>query len=126
MGIVLACVLFWFCSLRIGILADFISSADIGGNGSDYLYREGSTPNNSMIPFLNSKFFTIGGLSSSTDDYNLFCANVAGLLVSATLWGHLVWFSTDPGAVSTRDRDFDVVNNSPPPPPLLSYYYSYF
>ena len=110
MGIVLTCVLFWFCSLRIGILGDFISSADIDGKGSDYLYQVDSSRSNSMIPFSNSNFLNIGGLSGSTDDYNLFCANVAGLLVSASLWGHLVWFSTDPGAVLTRDRDFDVVS----------------
>lgn len=110
MGVVVICVLFWFCSLRIGILDSFDSSTNNDGKGSYYFHDIASRPHNPMRPSLDSDFLNIGGLSGSTDDYPLFCANVAGLLVSSALWGQLVWFATNPGAIDTRDRDFDVVS----------------
>ena len=100
MGMVLTCLLFWFCSLRIGIVSGFSSSAT---------YLHSLTDVSFTNPTLGAGFFSLGGLSGSTDDQGLFWATLVSLLTSAVLWLKLVWFDTDPGAVYTRYQDFDVL-----------------
>ena len=106
MGMVLTCGLFWLCSLRIGIIGDFLSSEDLTGGGALYF---DSMKSGTLYPPLNYDFLNYGGLSASTDDYPLFFAALGSLVTGACLWTKLVFLYTDPGFVFTRDRDFDMV-----------------
>ena len=108
MGSVITCLLFWLCSLRVGLIAGFKSSGDPDRLGALYLE---SLRSGALTPPTGIKFLDIGGLSGSTDDYPLFCAAAAGLVLGALLWGQLVWFDSNPGAVYTRDTDFDMVSS---------------
>jgi hypothetical protein len=58
----------------------------------------------------SEEYLTIGGLSASTDDFNLFLAAIIALALSMALWVYLVWIDTDPGAVRSRNEDFDMVS----------------
>ena len=108
MGMVLTCGLFWLCSLRIGIIGDFLSSEDLTGGGALYF---DSMKSGTLYPPLNYDFLNYGGLSASTDDYPLFFAALGSLVTGACLWTKLVFLYTDPGFVFTRDRDFDMVRS---------------
>ena len=99
-GMVMTCLLFWFCSLRIGIVSGFSSNATYLNSLNDVSYTN---------PTMGAGFFNLGGLSGSTDDQGLFWATLGSLLISAMLWLKLVWFDTDPGAVYTRYQDFDIL-----------------
>ena len=58
----------------------------------------------------SEEYLIIGGLSASTDDFNLFVAAIIALALSMALWVYLVWIGTDPGAVRSRNEDFDMVS----------------
>ena len=58
----------------------------------------------------STEYLTIGGLSASTDDFNLFVASLIALTHSTAFWVYLVWIGTDPGAVRSRNEDFDMVS----------------
>mmetsp|Transcript_34523 Transcript_34523/g.32890 ORF Transcript_34523/g.32890 Transcript_34523/m.32890 type:complete len:730 (+) Transcript_34523:362-2551(+) len=104
MGILVTCFLFWLLSLRVGILQDFESMND-PDSGSLYV----NSLLNSLTPPLGDAFLNIGGLSSATDDFGLFIAVIVSLVVGAVLWSQLVWISTDPGGIYTREQDFYVI-----------------
>lgn len=99
-GMLVTCLLFWLCSLRVGVLYDFRSSAA-------YLYEMTSV--SYTTPTTGVEFLVVGGLSASTDDFGLFVASLVALIVSTALWSKLVWFDTDPGVVYTRHQDFEVI-----------------
>lgn len=106
MGVLITCFLFWLLSLRVGILADFESITEADFSGSLYL----SSMLDSLSPPLGDAFLNVGGLSGSTDDFGLFIAVIVSLLMGAALWSQLVWISTDPGGIYTREQDFDMVS----------------
>jgi hypothetical protein len=105
MGVLITCFLFWLLSLRVGILQDFESMND-PDSGSLYL----NSLLYSLTPPLGDAFLNIGGLSGSTDDFGLFIAVIVSLVVGAVLWSQLVWISTDPGGIYTREQDFYMVS----------------
>lgn len=106
----MTCLLYWLCSLRIGVNSDFISSSDTAGLGS--VYMENLKNRDLAFPPLGIEFLDIGGLSGSTDDTALFWAVFICLITACMGWCQLTWFSTDPGAIYSRYEDFDMVCNS--------------
>lgn len=109
MGMTTTCLLYWLCSLRMGVKAEFYSCEDTEGPGS--LYFENLKNQNLALPPLGIEFLDIGGLSGSTDDIGLFWAVMISLVLAGLAWGQLTWFSTDPGAIYSRYEDFDMVCN---------------
>jgi hypothetical protein len=109
MGTMTVCALLWLCSLRIGIRGGFEPFGPAQGGQS--LYSSSLNGGGGMRDLKNSEeYLTIGGLSASTDDFNLFVAAIIALALSMALWVHLVWIDTDPGAVRSRNEDFDMVS----------------
>jgi hypothetical protein len=102
------CALFWLCSLRTGIIGKFERFG--AAQGEDSLYSRSLKPGSILDLSRSIEFLNVGGLSGSTDDYELFLAAAAALFMSALLWIYLVWIATDPGAVCSRTEDFDMVS----------------
>lgn len=110
LGMSTTCLLFWLCSLRIGLRGEFLSSTSNNGPGAIYLESLRTSSGNNLILSQNIDFLNIGGLSGSTDDYYLFWCSMGGIVLGALLWAQLVWISPDPGALYSRDQDFDMVS----------------
>lgn len=109
MGTMTVCALLWLCSLRIGIRGGFEPFGPAQGGQS--LYSSSLNSGGGMRDLKSSEeYLTIGGLSASTDDFNLFVAAISALALSMALWVYLVWIGTDPGAVRSRNEDFDTVS----------------
>lgn len=102
------CVLYWLCSLRIGIIGNYEPFGSPQGMESSY--SRSLKPESVLALSRSVEFLTLGGLSMATDDYNLFVAAIVMLSCSSLVWTYLVWIDTDPGAVCSRNEDFDMVS----------------
>ena len=106
-GMMTVCVLFWLCSLHVGIVGNYEPFGP--SQGMESTYSRSLKPQSVLSLSRSAEFLTIGALSMSTDDFNLFVASVVLLSCSSLIWTYLVWIGTDPGAVHSRTEDFDMV-----------------
>ena len=108
-GTMTVCLLLWLCSLRVGIRGGFEPFGR--AQGGESLYSRSLNNAGGMRDLKRSaEYLTIGGLSASTDDFHLFVAAIIALALSMMFWVYLVWIGTDPGAVRSRNEDFDMVS----------------
>ena len=109
MGTMAVCALLWLCSLRVAMRGRFEPFGR--AQGGESLYSKALNKGGGMRDLKHSvEYLTIGGLSASTDDFNVFVAAIIALTLSIALWVYLVWVGTDPGAVRSRNEDFDMVS----------------
>ena len=109
-GMMTVCVLFWLCSLRVGMIGNYEPFGPPQGMESSY--SRSLKPESVLALSRSAEFLTVGALSMATDDFNLFVAAIVLLACSSLIWTYLVWIGTDPGAVHSRTEDFDMVSNS--------------
>jgi hypothetical protein len=88
----------------------YLASASIDGFTRERHKKINNDYTGGVAGFHTINPLDLGGNSFVDYDYVLFYV-VCGLFIScAVAWVKLVWFSTDPGIIDTRDQNFDEVS----------------